>query len=388
MTLRAASRLLIAAVVLAAAACGRGKPDQRAAGRPPVPVVVGEVQRRDVPRELSAVGTVQAIVTVSVRPLVTGAIVRVDFTEGDAVRPGERLFLIDPRPYEAALAQAEANLRRAREQARNAHADARRYAQLVKKEFVTRQQYDAAVANAAALDADAAAADAAVRRARIDLENCRIEAPIAGRTGALLVQIGNVVQANQLTQANTLVTIAQTKPITVAFTAPEQNVDALRAGVDHMESIVDLPDGRTLRGTLGFVNNAIDPTAGTILAKATFPNDDESLWPGRFVQVRVVLGVDRNAVVAPAAAVVQGQAGAYVYVVKDDGTAEQRPVKVARADARTAVIAAGLEGGERVVTDGQLQVVPGAKVAPKPPAQVSADASRPPEDAGAQGRTP
>lgn len=362
-------RLALAAA-LAAAACHRSERDAKGPARPPTPVVVGEVQRRDVPRELSAVGSVQAWITVSVRPLVTGAITSVDFREGDEVQAGRRLFQIDPRPYRAALAQAKASLARSREQARNARADARRYADLVKEEYVTRQQYDAALTNAAALDADVAAGAAAVRRAEIDLANCRIAAPISGRTGAVLVQIGNVVQANQ---ANPLVVLTQMRPISVAFTVPEQNVDALREGVGRMKVLVSSEGQSPREGTLAFVNNAVDPAAGTILAKATFPNEDESLWPGEFVQVRAVLGVDEGAVVAPAAAIVSGQAGPYVYVVRRDDTVEQRPVKVARADARTAVIAGGLEPGERVVTDGQLSLVPGARVAPGQPQSGSGD---------------
>ncbi len=318
------------------------------------------------PQILSAVGTVQPFITVSVRPLVTGAIVKVLFTDGDEVRRGQQLFQIDPRPYEAVLAQARANTGRAREQAANARADARRYADLVKKEYVTEQQYQTALANAASLESDVAAADAAVRKAALDLENCRVDAPITGRTGAVLVQVGNVVQANE---PNPLVVIAQMKPIYVSFTVPETNVAALREGVGRMKVTADLPGGPPHDGMLAFLNNTSDPAAGTILSKATFPNEDEALWPGQFVNVRVLLGIQRDAVVTPASAVVTGQSGPYVYVVKGDMTVEQRPVKVARSDAQEAVVAQGLAPGERVVVDGQLGLEPGSRVAEKPVAR-------------------
>jgi multidrug efflux system membrane fusion protein len=376
--LRSKSRSLgaVIAALVAVAGCGRGGGGGAPAGgsragagpggsagggRPPVPVVVAEAARKDVPRELTAVGNVQAFVTVSVRPLVGGAIVGVFFKEGDEVQQGQRLFQIDPRPYQATLAQARGALEQARQQASNAKADAARYARLVKSSFVTQQQYDSAVANARALAGQVAADEAAVRRAQLDLQNCRIEAPIGGRTGAVLVQIGNVVQANQ---ANPLVVIAQLKPISVAFTVPSANVSALREGAGRMTVVADAQAGRR-EGRLEFVNNTVDPSAGTILAKATFPNEDEALWPGEYVNVRVVLGTLSGAVVAPAAAIVSGQSGPFVYVVKPDGTVEQRPVKVAQADAREAVIAGGLSAGETVVTDGQLALVPGARVAVK-----------------------
>ncbi|HEX9242735.1 MAG TPA: efflux RND transporter periplasmic adaptor subunit [Anaeromyxobacter sp.] len=363
-SLRSTRAALAAALV--AGACGRGGGDGQggaagkggAGGREPVPVDVARATAKDVPTRLAAVGSVQAFETVSIRPLVTGAVVRVFFREGEAVRGGRPLFQIDPSPYQATLAQARGALERARQQTANAHADLARYANLVQKGYVTTQQYDTARATARALDADVAGSEAAVRRAELDLRNCRIASPIEGRTGAVLVQVGNVVQANQ---AGPLVVIARIRPISVAFAVPAASTAALRAGVGHMAVVADVAGG-TREGTLAFVNNTVDPAAGTILAKATFPNEDEALWPGAYVDVHVVLGVRRGAVVAPAAAVVSGPQGPFVWVVKDDGTVEQRPVKVAQADAREAVLAAGLSPGEAVVTDGQLALVPGARV--------------------------
>ncbi|WP_242346953.1 efflux RND transporter periplasmic adaptor subunit [Anaeromyxobacter terrae] len=383
---RRVGRIATAAAIsaLALIACGRGgSKGSSAAPRPPVPVVVAEARQEDVPDELAAVGSVQPFVTVSIRPLVTGEIVGVFFAEGDEVREGQRLFQIDPGPYEAALAQARAAVIRARDQAANARADARRYAELVKREYVTRQQYEAALANASALAADVSGLEAAVRRAELDLAHCRIEAPIAGRTGAVLVQRGNVVQANQ---QGALVVVSQLRPIYVGFTVPEEHVGALRAGVGRLR-VVATRGGKQEQGTLTFVNNTVDPAAGTILAKGTFENLGEALWPGQFVDVRVVLGVQRGAVVAPAAAIVSGQAGPYVYVVGADDTVEQRPVKVAHATAREAVIASGLRPGERVVVDGQLGLVPKARVAVKTaPAQAGQAGGEP--GPRAQARTP
>lgn len=335
----------------------RGQPAAPAAP-PPVPVTVAPVEARDVPETVFAVGSVQPYLEVGIRPLVTGAIVGVFFREGQEVRVGQRLFEIDPRPYRAALGQAEGALARARAQAANARADERRFGELVKKDYVTRQQYESARATAAADDADVAAAEDAVRRARLDLANCEIAAPIPGRTGAVLVQLGNVVQANQ--QA-ALVTIAQIRPVYVAFTVPEQVLPRVRQAGSTLPVFARSGD-QTRRGTLSFVNNAVDPTTGTILLKATFPNQDEALWPGQYVDVRLQLGVRRNAMVAPASAVVTGQSGATVWVVRRDGTAAEQPVQVASKDADVAVISGGLQAGEQVVTDGQLRLVPGARV--------------------------
>lgn len=357
---RAALRASLLPIALLLA-CGRS---DRAAGpppRPPAPVRVAEAVRRDVPETLSAVGTVQASTTVSIRPLVGGTVVQVFFTDGDEVRASQKLFQIDPRPYQAALAQARGNLARTRQQAENARADVRRYAPLRRGGYVSPQQYDTAVAAARSLDADLAALRAAVRRAELDLANCLITSPIEGRTGAVLVQRGNVVEANQTAP---LVVVAALRPAFAAFSVPERNVAALRQGLGRL-AVEATAGGQTRRGTLTFVNNAADPAAGTILARATFPNDDEALWPGAFVDVRVVLGVRRGAVVVPPAAVTSTQAGDSVFVVKPDRTVELRQVEVAQADDRTAVIAAGVRAGEQVVIDGQLDLTPGVRVAPR-----------------------
>ncbi len=342
---------------------GQGEQAGKPAQRPSVPVRVAEAARKDVPRMLSAVGSVEPEATVSVRPLVTGQIVEVYFRDGDEVKDGQRLFQIDPAPYRAALEQARANLARSRRQAENAEADVQRYEPLRKSGYVSPQQFDTAVATARALRSDTAAQAAAVEKAELDLSRCVVTAPIGGRTGAVLVQRGNVVEANQ---SAPLVVISRLRPVNVAFSVPGQYVGALRQGLGRMRVDADAGrNGESRQGTLTFVNNAVDPSAGTILAKASFPNQDEALWPGQFVEVEITLQVDRGAVVVPSAAVVTGQSGSLVYVVKADQTVEQRTVQVARSDAALAVIARGVEPGETVVTDGQLNLTPGVRVTPR-----------------------
>jgi multidrug efflux system membrane fusion protein len=316
---------------------------------------------------VGAIGNVQAYNVVSVRALVTGAVVGVRFREGQVVKEGELLFQIDPRPFQAALTQAQSTLARDQAQARNAQADVRRYASLVKKGYVTVQQYESAQATARALEATVRADQAAVQTARINLGYCTIRSPLTGRTGQLLVHEGNVVQASAQTP---LVVIEQVQPIYVAFSVPEQLLSQLRQhGEPRPLRVTAAPPGGQAphQGALSFVDNAVNTTTGTILLKATFPNDDQALWPGQFVNVVVTVAERPRAVVAPSAAVQQGQSGAYVFVVKQDGTVESRPVVVAAggANGHESVIEKGLSPGETVVTDGQLRLTPGARVAVK-----------------------
>lgn len=384
------ARAAPALALLSALACGRGGGDGGAGGgrqagspaqRPPVPVQVARAEQRDVPRTLAAVGTIEPSNQVGVRPLVTGAIVGVFFRDGQEVRAGERLFQIDPRPYRAALDQALASLAHGRRQASNAAADARRYGTLVRSGYVAKQQYDTAVATARTLQADVAAYQAAVEKARIDLADCDILAPTSGRTGAVLVQRGNVVQANQTAP---LVVISTLRPVYVDFSVPEQYVGELRQGLGRMQ--VDVTEaGAARQGTLTFLNNAVDTASGTILARATFPNQDEALWPGAFVDVRVVLGVLRGAVVVPPSAVVQAQDGPSVFVVRPDRTVAQQPVQLAQANTQAAVVTRGLAAGAEVVTDGQLNLTPGARVAPRAP-QAGSQAAGAAQAGGPTGR--
>jgi multidrug efflux system membrane fusion protein len=327
-----------------------------------VPVVAGQVEKKDLPLQVKAIGNVEAYNTVSVKSQVSGEISEVHFREGQDVPKGALLFRIDPRPFEATLRQAESALARDRAQAQNAQEEAKRYAGLSEKGFVSRQEYDRARTNADALDAVVKADEAAVENARLQLEYTSIRSPIDGRTGAITVQLGNVVKANDIA----LVTINQVAPIYVAFSVPEQDLPAVKryknTGELRVEASVPQGGQRPVTGTLTFIDNQVNTQTGTILLKATFRNGDRSLWPGQFVDVVLTLTTERGRIVAPAPAVQTGQQGQYVYVVKDDMTADLRPVTPGRTIGDWTVIDQGLQAGERVVTDGQLRLVPGAKM--------------------------
>jgi multidrug efflux system membrane fusion protein len=357
---RPRSRRAFAAIALASSlACSKA---QKAPPPDLVPVRAGTVVARSVPVQIRNVGSVQPYNTVTVRALVNGEILQVHFREGQEVHKGELLFTIDPRPYEAALAQAEAALARDRAQLENAEADAKRYADLVKKDYVTQQQYDSVRANAQAYAATVRADQAAADRSRLDLGYCTIRSPLDGRTGVVMVQGGNVVKANDAT----LVTINQVVPVYVAVAVPERDLPEVRRrqaeGPLDVEAL-DPATGKLLaRGKLTFIDNTVDKTTGTITLKATFENADRVLWPGEFVNALITLSTLSAAVVAPQGAVQTGQQGTYVYVLKADQTVEPRPVTVGRNLADGAVIDKGLAAGERVVTDGQLRLRPGSKV--------------------------
>jgi multidrug efflux system membrane fusion protein len=285
------------------------------------------------------------------------------------------LFRIDPRPFEVALRQAESALARDRAQAKNAREEADRYAGLAGKGFVSRQEHDRASTNAAALDAVVQADEAAVENAQLQLEYTVILSPIDGRTGAITVQKGNVVKANDVA----LVTINQIEPVYVAFSVPEQDLAAIRkylaTGELHVEAVL-APGGRPIDGKLTFLDNKVSTATGTILLKATFPNRDHALWPGQFVDVVMTLTTEKGRTVVPAPAVQTGQQGQFLFVVKDDGTAEMRPVTIARTFDHWAVIGTGVQPGETVVTDGQIRITPGAKVEIKN-ANTKSEASNP-----------
>jgi len=340
--------------------CGRAARTQQG-GRPPVPVTVGTVEQKTVPVSFRAIGNIEAAETVEVRARVGGELQRVFFEEGQTVRAGDRLFAIDPRPFRAALAQAEAQLARNQALLAKAEADITRYAGLVKQDYVTKEQYDQIMADAAALRAGVAADQANVETARLELDYCTISSPVTGRTGTLNVKVGNLVKANDDLP---LVTINQVRPINASFPVPAQFLPLVIAHrADRVRVVATVPgDPTAAEGTLSFVDNAVDTATGTVLLKATFGNEDERLWPGEFVDLTVILGEEAGRVVCPAAAVQTGQQGQYVFTVKDNRTVELRPVKVNRMDEHEAVIDEGLRPGETVVTDGQLRLVPGATI--------------------------
>jgi multidrug efflux system membrane fusion protein len=318
------------------------------------------------PITISVIGTAEAFSTVSVRPQITGELTSVTFREGDDVRKGQVLFTLDRRPLEAALQQAEAILARDLAQAANAKAQATRYEDLANRGIATREQVDQTRTAAAALDATIGADRAAVDHARIQLQYATIVAPISGRTGALMVHAGNLVRANDTTP---LVVINQVTPINVAFALPEARLTDVKrymaAGTLTVEARPPNDASATSKGSIGFVDNQVDQTTGTIRMKGTFPNQDRRLWPGQFVNITVTLTTDPDALVVPTTAVQMGQQGQYVYIVKPDQTAELRTVTVARAEGAETVIQQGIAAGETVVTDGQLRLVPGSRVSVK-----------------------
>jgi multidrug efflux system membrane fusion protein len=355
---------------LSSAACSVGGSAQSATpqggGRggtgQPVPVTIAPAVRKPVPLELRVIGSVEPSSSVAIRAQVTGELTAVTFREGDDVRKGQVLFRLDRRPLEAALGQARANLQRDTAQAANARAQSERVNELAARGIATREQVDTSSTNAAALDATLAADRAAVENATVQLQYATIPAPISGRTGVLQVHPGNLVRANDTTP---LVVINQIAPVNVSFAVPESQLPTLKhylnqGGVQVMAEAPTDEEGPS-QGHITFVDNAVDPTTGTIRIKASFPNADRRLWPGQFVNVTVTLSTD-EAVVVPTVAIQVGQQGSYVFVVKDGHTVEMRPVDPGRAVGEETIVDNGVREGETVVTDGQLQLVPGASV--------------------------
>jgi multidrug efflux system membrane fusion protein len=360
---------------LVALACGAKSAETGARAAAPAPVVVAAVQVRDVPLRLFAVGAVEPFSTVTVRPQVSGVLLQAAFEEGQEVRKGDVLFRIDDRPFVAALHQAQATLARDEALSAAANRDAARFDQLDKQHFVSHQDLDRTSSQAASLKATVEADKAAVETARLSVEYCTIRSPIDGRTGAIQVRPGNVVLATPTPM--TLVTIHQLRPIRATFTVPEARLPELRAtmaaGAVEVLARPEGDPGAPIAGTLSFLGNEVDRTTGTFLLKAVFPNDDGRLWPSQFVRVSATLGVAKDAIVVPTGALQEGQKGTYVYVVKDDATAELRQVRSGATEDGWVVVETGLSRGEKVVVDGQVRVAPGAKV----------EAREAPADAGA-----
>ncbi|HTO13139.1 MAG TPA: efflux RND transporter periplasmic adaptor subunit [Candidatus Binatia bacterium] len=420
MTLRPL-RALVLLLLLGLGACSGGNAESKQPPRrPPVPVAVAPVERKSVPLLVLAIGTVEAYQVVQVRAQVGGELMRVHISEGQEVKKGDLLFTIDPRPYEAALANAQATLAkdqgqvaqsravllrdaarvsqtraalaRDQAQAQNAKVSERRYADLLKRELISQEQYDQVRTSAEALaatvradEADVASAEETVRadeaavrsaeqivkadtalvdNARLQLAYTTIRSPLDGRAGSLQLNQGNIVRASG-TNDSTLLTINQILPVYVSFTVPQQQLAQIKrymaAGpltVDAVASGEPKPE----RGTVTFIDNAVDQTTGTIRLKATFSNADRKLWPGQFVNVSLTLAVEPDALVIPAQALQTGQQGSFVFVVKPDQTVDTRRVAVARTQGNEAILTGGVEAGESVVTDGQPRLVQGAKV--------------------------
>jgi multidrug efflux system membrane fusion protein len=352
--------------------------------RPATLVSAATVIEKDVPVQLHAIGNVEAYNTVSVKPQVGGELIRVHFTEGQHVKKGDLLFTIDPRPYEMALKQAEANLAKDTAQLENAHIQTRRYDEIAKQGIVSQEMYDQVYTNAAALESSVKADKAVVENARLQLQYCYITAPLSGVAGNLIVDQGNVVKANPDIP---MVVINRIQPVYVSFSVPEQYLPEIQryraAGTIEVDALVD-DNKAPVKGELTFIDNSVDSGTGTIKLKATFTNEQERLWPGQFVTVVMILGVRPNAVVVPSRAVQAGQEGEYVFVVNDDLTVKSVPVTVGETVGDESIIQQGLQPGAQVVTDGQLRLFSGAKVRIKSGSETVADGG----DESAEAETP
>ena len=368
LTAAAAKAVLVLALILMTAGCSGNASQEEASGAKAkaaaMPVTVADVLVKAMPVELTAVGTVAAYATVTVRAQVEGQVTAVHLREGQCVAAGDPLFTIDPRPFEAQLKLAQANLARDRVQLENARILLARNASVVAKGYVSQEQYDQAAANAAALEATVRAGEAAVDNAGLQLAYCSIRSPLAGCAGQVFVDQGNVVKAND--PDHPLVVIRQIRPVYVAFSVPERYLpEVKRHSAAGRLRVLAAPAGHgesLYKGELTFFDNSVNAATGTILLKATFANPDQALWPGQFVNVTLQLASQPQALVVPAQAVQTGQEGQYVFVLKDDRTVDYRPVTIARTMRGQAVVAEGLNSGERVVTDGQLRLFQGAAV--------------------------
>lgn len=392
---------IIAVVVVAAnmASCGSSGSGQSGPTMPPpVPVSIDKAVTESVPIEVRAVGNVEPFSTVGVKAQVGGPLISVKFAEGANVKEGDLLFEIDSRPFRDALRQAEAvarqheaelrvaeaNLARARAQLKNANAEAERFERLSKEGISTRMQEDeirtaAEVAEQSARGAEASIEGiratlesdrAAIDQAKLNLSYTQIRAPISGRTGNLLLHLGNLVTANS---ENPLVVINRVAPIFVTFGVPERYLGSIRSQNSKRRLVVDATageSGQSARGALTVIDNTVDTTTGTIRLKATFDNREGRLWPGQFVNVVLVLDT-QMATVIPSEAVQAGQQGSFVYIVKSDETVEPRPIVVGQSVGSKVVVESGVMAGETVVTDGQSRLFPGAKIATTPSDEAS-----------------
>src|ERR1035437_8687945 len=361
--------LAVAVLALSSAACTKTAPPVK----PPVAVTVAIAERGDAPYIVRSNGLVEPAQTVAVQSQVGGVLMKVHFKEGDEVKQGQVLFEIDPRPFKAALDQAVAVLARDEANAQSSQRDADRYAALVAKDFVTKSQADQAFAAAAAAKAVVAADRAAVDNARFNLENATITAPISGKTGVLLVKQGNLVRPGSVPP---LVVINQIHPIDVHFTVPDRELPLVQkysSGKGQLRVVVTpRGDASAEEGTLSMLDNGVDTTTGTVTLKAQFPNPAGHLWPGQFVGVAVELYVQQNVVLVPTTAVQTGQDGSFVFVVGADNKVQVRPVTAGLVVGDRTVIESGVEAGNRVVTDGQLQLKPNATVEIAQPAGAAA----------------
>jgi multidrug efflux system membrane fusion protein len=344
------------------------KPDK--SKKMPVPVIVDVVTKKTVPIQIRAIGNVEPYSTVSIKSRVNGELTGVHFNEGKDVNKGDLLFTVDPRPFKAAFDSAHANLVKNTALYKKAEEDEKRYAELYKEQLVSRSMYEQIFANAEALKATIESDKAALENASLQLSYCSIYAPISGRTGSLLVDKGNQIKAND---DKAMVVINQIQPIQASFSAPESSLAEIKKymskGKIAIEAMISTNDEKPAQGFLSFIDNTVDTTTGTIRLKGTFTNKDRKLWPGQFVTVVLTLAMQHDALIIPSQAVQTGQIGQYVFVVKEDLTVEMRPIEVIKTINSESVIKNGLQPGEKVVTDGQMLLVPGSKVEIKNPSK-------------------
>ena len=348
---------------------GKAPPPGRRAA-PPAPVIIEKVKTANLPLRLEGVGSVQAKSTVAVKSRIDGQLMEAAVKEGQAVKAGDLLFRLDARPLEAALKVAEANVVRDKATLEKVMADNARIGDLAAKGYSPKAKFDEAKATLGALEATIKAGEAAIEAARLNIEYTVIRSPITGKVGNVLVHPGNMVKAND---TQSLLVITEVAPVYVAFAIPERYLGEVKRlmAAGKMDVDVWTPENRSdkIRGELFFMNNAVDTSTGTITLMATFANTDQKLMPGQFVQASVLLGTLDKVIAVPARAVQVGQKGTFVYVAKDDLTAEFRPVKVGETVEGQSVINSGLAAGETIVVEGQLRIIPGGKLAPKEPPQ-------------------
>jgi multidrug efflux system membrane fusion protein len=352
------STLLLILVLISSCSSGKAEKNKPSG----IPVSVGVVASKNLPYKIVSIGNVEAYNIISVKAMVNGEIIGVNFKEGQYVNKGDLLYKIDPRSYEAALKQAEANLAKDTALARKSGEDVKRYKYLVKEELVPVKDYDQVIANDEALAATLKADRAFVETNKLQLEYTSIRSPISGIAGNILINTGNVVKANDAA----LVTINQVNPIYVTFAVPERNLSEIKkrmaAGKLEVQAVIPGQENDPQTGVLSFIDNAVDRATGTIKLKGIFENRNRRLWPGQFVSVTLFLYLQTDAIAVPSQAVQSGQMGQFVYVLKNDQTTEVRPVVVARTYENDSIIEEGLKPGEQVITDGILMLKPGAKV--------------------------
>ena len=368
---------LAALAALAVAGCNRSA-GPKVSAPPPVPVQIAVATREDVPRRIESIGAVQALRTVAIKSQVDGIVAQVHFREGEEVKAGDLLVTLDRRPLENSLRIARADLVNARAEAAKADSDLIRYQRLDQQDAISKEQFALLTTKGETTKAILQAKEAAVANAELLFGYTEIRAPISGRTGQRLLHEGALVKAND--NAFSLVTINQLAPIAVTYSVPESALDEIRQALTEQRATVAVTERTSgLKrddGRLEFVDNAVDATTGMITLKAVFPNTDKALWPGRFVTVVTQVGLDREATVVPSTAVQTSQNGSTSYVVKADQTVELRTVKVARVAGEFSLIAEGVKPGETVVTDGQLRLLPGAKIEAKKLSEVAAPAKK------------